>query len=179
MKVNKVLLVLFSIGFTASCATTYDVKHDYDRQVNFSDLKTYDWMQVPEQAGANSLIAQRIKNAVDVELKAKGLMMTSNSPDFFIAEFHGKRDRVKVTDWGDGFDRGYRRGHWGTGGVSAYQYEEGSLILDFVDAKSKKLIWRGSAKAQVENVNTPEESEKLINAAVNDILKAYPPSMSK
>jgi len=179
MKVNKVLFVLFFIGFTASCATTYDVKHDYDRQVNFSDLKTFDWMQTPERAGANSLIVQRVKNAVNAELKAKGLRMTSENPDLLIAEFHGKRDRVKVTDWGDGFDRGYRRGHWGTGGVSAYTYEEGSLILDFVDAKSKKLIWQGSAKARVDNVDSPEESEKLINAAVNDILKAYPPSMSK
>jgi len=48
-----------------------------------------------------------------------------------------------------------------------------------VDAKSKQLIWRGSAKAQVDNVDTPEESEKLINAAVKEILKKYPPSSSK
>jgi len=82
IKVNKVLSVLFFIGFTASCATTYDVKYDYDRQVNFSDLKTFDWMQTPERAGANSLIVQRVKNAVNAELKAKGLRMTSENPDF-------------------------------------------------------------------------------------------------
>jgi hypothetical protein len=48
-----------------------------------------------------------------------------------------------------------------------------------VDTKSKKLIWRGSAKAQVQHIGTPEESEKLINAAVKEILKKYPPSSSK
>jgi hypothetical protein len=48
-----------------------------------------------------------------------------------------------------------------------------------VDTKSKKLIWRGSANAEVQNVNTPEKSEKLINAAVKEILKKYPPSSSK
>ena len=74
---------------------------------------------------------------------------------------------------------GYRRGYRGPSGVSTYQYEEGSLILDFVDAKSKKLIWRGSAKAQIDNVDTPEKSEKLINEAVKEILKEYPPSSSK
>jgi hypothetical protein len=177
MKVIKILFVLFFVGFTVSCSATYDVTYDYDPQVHFSDFKTFDWMQVPEKADIDSLVVQRIKNAVNTELKAKGLMMTSNNPDFLIAEHLGKKDKVQVRDWGYGYGRrGYRGGYGGTGGVSVYQYEEGSLILDFVDAKSKKLIWRGMAKAEVQNVNTPEEREKRINAAVKEILKKYPPS---
>ena len=180
MKAIKMFFVLFFMGFTVSCSTTYDVTYDYDPQANFSDLKTFDWMQVPEKAGINSLVVQRVKNAVNAELKAKGLMMTSNNPDFLIAEHLGKKDQVQVTDWGYGYGRrGYRGGHRGTGGVSVYQYEEGFLILDFVDAKSKKLIWRGSVKAEVQNVDTPEKREKRINAAVKEILKKYPPSSSK
>ncbi len=60
-------------------------------------------------------------------------------------------------------------------GVSTYEHEEGSLILDFVDAISKKMIWRGVAKAEVQNVDTPEKKEKLINEAVQEILKNFPP----
>jgi hypothetical protein len=48
-----------------------------------------------------------------------------------------------------------------------------------VDAKSKKMIWRGSAKAEVQNVDTPDKSEKLINSAVHEILKKFPPVPSK
>ncbi len=33
-----------------------------------------------------------------------------------------------------------------------------------------------SAKAEVENVDSPEESQKLINEAVNKILEKYPPA---
>ncbi len=176
MKAIRIFFVLFFIGFTVSCSPIYDVKYDYDQQANFSDRKTFDWMQAPEKAGINSLVVQRVKNAVNAELKAKGLMMTSNNPDFLIAEYHGKRNQVQISDWGY---RGGYRGGYGPGGVSVYEFEEGSLILDFVDAKSKQLIWRGSAKAQVDNVDTPEESEKLINAAVKEILKKYPPSSSK
>ncbi len=192
MKAIKIFIVLLFIGFTVSCSTTYDVKYDYDQQTNFSDFKTFDWMQVPEKAGIDSLVVQRVKNAVNAELKAKGLMMTSINPDFLIAEHLGKRGQVQVIDWGYDYGRGgymgghrggYRGGHMGgyrgPSGVSTYQYEEGSLILDFVDAKSKKLIWRGAAKAQVQNVDTPEKSEKLINKAVKEILKEYPPASSK
>jgi Domain of unknown function (DUF4136) len=176
MNAIKILFVLFFIGFTASCTPIYDVKYDYNKQFNFSNLKTFDWMQASEKAGTSILVAQRVKNAVNAELKAKGLMMTSNNPDFLIAEYHGKKDQLHIQDWGHG--RGSRYGYQPSG-VSAYQFEEGSLILDFVDAQSMKLIWRGSAKAQVHHVGTPEESEKLINAAVKEILKKYPPSSSK
>jgi hypothetical protein len=182
MRAVNAFLVLFFIGFTVSCSTIYGVKYDFDQQVNFADLKTFDWMPVPEKAGINSLVVQRVKNAVNAELKAKGLMMTSNNPDFLIAQHLGKKDKVQVTDWG--YDYGPHGGYWGgywgaAGGVSSYNYEEGSLILDFVDAKSKKMIWRGAAKAEVQNADTPEKSEKLINEAVKEILKKYPPSSSK
>jgi len=179
MKAIRVILVLFFIGFTVSCAT-YGVKHDYDLQANFAEFKTFDWMQVPEKADIDSLILQRVKNAVNAELKAKGLTLSSNNPDFLIAEHLGKMNKVRVTDWGYGYSAYGRYGRsWGSGGISTHQYEEGFLILDFVDAKTKKLIWRGSANAEVQNVNTPEKSEALINAAVKAILKKYPPSSSK
>jgi hypothetical protein len=134
-------------------------------------------MTVPEKADIDSNIVERVKKAVNAELQAKGLMMTSDNPDFLIAEHHGRKD-IKVDDWGYGY------GHSGmylTGGpgVSTSEYEEGSLILDFVDAKSKKMIWRGVAKAEVQNVDTPEKKEKLINEAVQEILKNFPPKPKK
>jgi hypothetical protein len=158
------------------------VKYDYDTNANFADLKTFDWMPVPEKAGIDSLVVQRVKNAVNAELQAKGLMMTSDNPDFLIAQHLGTKDKVQVRNMG--YDYGPRRGYWGgnwggPGGVSTYEYEEGSLLLDFVDAKPKKMIWRGVAKAEVQNVDTPDKSEKLINSAVHEILKKFPPVPSK
>ena len=176
MKVRNLFLILLFIGFTVSCSI-YGVRYNYDQQTDFAEYKTFGWMLVPEKSGINSLVVQRVKNAVNAELKAKGLMMMSNNPDFLIAVHLGTKDKVQVTDWGYSYGRygGYR----GSGRISTSQYEEGILILDFVGAKSRKLFWRGTAKAQVQNVNTPEKSEKLINAAVKKILKKYPPSSSK
>jgi uncharacterized protein DUF4136 len=181
MKAIHTFLVLFFIGFTVSCASIYGVQYEYDKQVNFESLKTYDWLPIPEKATLDSLVVNRVKNAVNAELQAKGLTMTSDNPDFFIAEHLGKKDKVKVTNWGYGYGSHgrYRGGYWGPQGVDTYQYEEGSLILDFVDAKSKKMIWRGVAKAQIDDTNTPEKSEKLINEAVQEILKNFPPASSK
>ena len=178
MKAFHAFLVLFLICFIISCASIYGVEHDYDKQVNFANLKTYDCMQIPKKADIDSLSAQRVKKAVNSELKGKGLMMTSDNPDFLIAEHLGKKDKIHITDWG--YDYGPYDRYWyrypAPGGVSVQEYEEGSLILDFVDAKSKKMIWRGAAKAVVDHSDTPEKREKLINEAVQEILKNFPPN---
>ena len=180
MKAITIFLILFFSGMTIAYSRPYDVTYDYDKQVNFANIKTYDWMQVPEKAGVDSFVVQRVKNAVNAQLKAKGITMTSNNPDFLIAEHLGKQDKVQVDNWGYGY--GARGGYWGgygAGGVSTYEYQEGSLILDFVDAKTKNLIWRGSAKAEVQNIRSPEKSEKVIGKAVKAILKKFPPPSSK
>jgi len=178
MKTSSLLLVLFLSGISDSFAKPYDVTYDYDKNVNFANLKTYNWMPVPEKSGVDSFVVQRVKNAVNAELKAKGLTMTSSNPDFLIAEHLGKEDKVQTDTWG--YDYGARGRYWGGGygapaAVSTYEYQEGSLILDFVDSKSKQLIWRGSAKAEVQNIRTPEKSEKVINKAVKMMMKKFPP----
>ena len=76
-------------------------------------------MQVPEKADIDSLILQRVKSAVNAELKAKGLTLSSNNPDFLIAEHLGKNAKVRVSNYGYGYGYRYR----GYRGVSTYQYE--------------------------------------------------------
>ncbi len=178
MKTIQTACMLIVIGLMAGCATVYDVKFDYDIQTDFAALKTYDWMEVPAEAGMDTLTIERVKSAVNAELMAKGLTRSSADPDFLIAEHTGSKEKVQTTKWE--YDYGpygrYRGGYWGPRNVSTYEYEEGWLILDFVDAKSKNLIWRGTAKAEVQNVDTPEKSVKLINTAVKEILKKYPPA---
>ena len=95
MRAFKILIVLFCIGFTLSCAI-YDVKYDYDTNANFADLKTFDWMPVPEKAGIDSFVVQRVKNAVNTELQAKGLVMTSDNQDFLIATHLGQKEKIFI-----------------------------------------------------------------------------------
>jgi hypothetical protein len=99
VKVINIFIVLILMGLAVSCSTTYGVLYDYDTNANFASLKTYDWLPIPENANIDSLIIERVKSAVNAELQAKGLMMTSNDPDFLITEHLGKIDTVQVTNW--------------------------------------------------------------------------------
>jgi hypothetical protein len=191
MKIINTLFLLFFIGLAISCSTIYGLHYDFDINANFENLKTYDWMPTPEKSYINRLDIRRVKKATNAELKANGVMMISDNPDFLIAVHLRKKDKVRIVNWryDNGPHRGDRGGYWGHRryweddrgpmGVSTYHHEELSLILEFVNAKSKKIFWRGVAKTELDNVNTSKEREKLINGAVKQILKNYPPQPKK
>ena len=61
------------------------------------------------------------------------------------------------------------------GGISTYEWQEGTLILDIVKAADNELIWRGGASRALPSSTTPEKTDKIIKEAVSKILKKYPP----
>jgi hypothetical protein len=181
------ILLLFCIA----CATV-DVSYDFDQQFNFAGIKTYDWLSVPDKTPWNELTLKHINYAVNNELQAKGLTMTSTKPDVLIALHGGKEKRVDVQEWGYAFDDsnfshgGYFPGRWrsdayGPGhteyrrGTDTYEYELGTLIIDIVDTEKKSLVWRGTAVGVVEPGRTMEQ----INETVKKMLVNFPPGQKK
>ena len=85
----------------------------------------------------------------------------------------------EYTDWGYGYHGtwpyGYGRyGMWAGAPVTYTDfntYGEGTLIIDFVDAHTKKLVFRGVGKAVV---GGPEANAEKIRAAVAKIMDQFP-----
>jgi hypothetical protein len=58
------------------------------------------------------------------------------------------------------------------------EYEAGTLVLDIVDARSNRLIWRGWATNSVEDMlNDPDRMAKTIERAVSEMLRRLPPKL--
>ena len=159
------LVLLFACS---SVSTNYD----YDTSYDFAKLKTYRWADIPSQADANPLVVQRVGAAVEAQLKAKGCAQADGAPDFLVATYVGRRTRIQVTDWGYGYGPHAR---WYGGGLDVYEYEEGTLIVDIVDARSKQLVWRGTATRIIDPEITPEERTERINEAVAKVFEDFPP----
>jgi len=174
-----------------SCAP-FNVSYDFDPEINFSSMKTYGWLPIPEKAQLNELTIKHIKRAVNNELNAKGLQMASENPDMLIALHGGKEKKVDIQEWGYSYDNqdyqhlGYYPGplHGEPAGrdyfeyrrgIDTYEYEVGTLILDVVDAKTKSLVWRGTATGVVDSNITPEK----INEVVKKIIENFPPAKKK
>jgi hypothetical protein len=174
----SVLIFSLMVLTTAGCAT-YTTHYDYDPGVRFEELSNYDWLNPPDTGQpVNELTIKRIKAALEKQLTVLGYSMATSNPDFLIAIHGGKQTKINVVDWGYTY-RGNEQYHYGythrAQRVDVYEYEQGTLILDFVDAASQELIWRGTVTGVIDPNPTPEKRDKVINEAVAKVLENFPP----
>ena len=190
-RASRALLLLPAAALTG--CSTLQVSSDFDPKANFASLKTYDWLDEPQKPtgdpriDGNTLLENRIHEAVDTSLAARGYKKVASDPDFLVA-YHvslDKRQSVQTLNsyygygpgWGYGYGASYRPGYWaGAPETYVYEYEEGTLIVDIVNPQNKELMWRGSATDEVNFKSTPEKDQTQLNNAVNEMLERFPPS---
>lgn len=174
MKIRNLFFILFLTGLITSCSPIFRVSYDSDENIDWNQISTYDWMPIPKEANINNLDAARIKNAVNAGLEAKGRMLTSNKPDFFIGTQIITKEKLNVTRRSYPYYGSYKAHHrsWA---ADSYQYQEGTFILDFVGSASNNLIWHGAVSVTLNNADTPEKRDKLINEAMQKVLVNFPP----
>lgn len=154
----------------ASAVDAQDVRTDWDRTINFATYRTYAWVPDNSLTG-NTLLDGRIVNAIDTQLFSKGLRRRDHAGDVLLAAHVATRDRATLNgfyaNWAPGTD-------WsgvGTMGIVS-ELSQGTLIVDIVDARTRKLVWRGAATSSISN--NPEKSDKKINKALEKMFKEYP-----
>jgi hypothetical protein len=173
------MLALATCIFIVGCASPLTMDFDYDTAADFAALKTYDWMPATGNAAADELLVKRIRNAVDSQLQAKGHALAAGNPDFLVAmQLSGKTAYGGST--GVGVSVGVpvgRAGRISVGGGKSKPIEkkEGTLVLDFLDAKTKSLVWRGTASGAVQPAASPEEQQQRINEVIAELLARFPP----
>ena len=174
-------LAFVSAVFLTACSSSISYNYDWDRDEDLTKYSSYAWMETPETVPMdveaarrqNDLLDKRVKGAVSSQLGAKGHREDQTSPSFLIAYHVGSEDKVSVTDWG----YRYGPGPWGYYGrdIDVRQYTEGTLVIDFVDASTKQLVWRGAATKAIDQNATQEQVDQVINEAVTGILRNWPP----
>ncbi len=175
MRIIPAVLICCVVLCAASCSQVM-VSYDYDKNANFTAFKTYGWHAIERTVEMNDLVINRVKDAVNRELEARGFRQVPENPDFFIALHVSSRQKVELIDWGNA--PGPYWGGWGGnyGGVDSIEYQEGTLMIDIVDAAKNELVWRGSATGIVDPGLSPEKRTQEINNAVARILEKFPPT---
>ena len=177
----KNTLLALAIAFAAvGCATSpLTLDFDYDTGKDFAAQKTFAWMPATGNAAANELLVKRIRSAVDKQLQAKGRTPAADNPNFLIAmDLSGKTAYGGST--GVGLSVGIpvgRAGSLSVGGGRSKPVEskEGTLVLHFLDAKTKALFWKGIASGAIQPGLSPEEQQKRIDDVIAQMLAHFPP----
>jgi Domain of unknown function (DUF4136) len=194
----RALIVLLALGacLVMGGCSTVEVQSDYDPAADFASLKTYAWYAEEQPTTGdirvdNPIVDSRIRTAVETQLNAKGYTKVDANPDFFLIYHAAVSKEIAVTTTTSttvAYGGGYAHGGYGWGYVAApmwvetptsYTYDKGTILVDIVDAKNEKLVWRGSAQAEVDESRTQQQREQRINGAMKEMLANFPPKVKK
>jgi len=157
----------------AGCATT-GVSSHVRSGLDFTKYSTFEWgTPDPFPVGdprldKNPIFLDYVYGAIEKQMVAKGYERTgTNRPDLLI-HFHANIDRrlnVKASD----ARRGYCLDDSCRAGVE--EYEAGTLIVDVIDRRTDRLIWRGWAQNSVEGVL--EDRDRLVRLIENGVARMF------
>ena len=179
--------VAVAIGLPLS-VSAQQVRANWSKDAPFAQYKTYEW--VPSEATNHPFYRQYVGEYVNYALtKKKGLQQVTaaQNPDLYVTYHFTTRDVMDWDTYGYGFGPGWGGwgwGGWGWGGWGGYSYYQtrpsirviGYLTLDLIDARTRKIVWRGEA-IQDDVTKSGNAEEKQIAHSIYKMVDRYPPKM--
>lgn len=171
-----------AVLIAAIACSTVRTSSDYDPAAHFASYHTYAWLPEPPRPTGHPradspILHDRIHNSIDRTLAAKGFTLDPSNPDFMVAYNVSAEQKLDV--------RTYDQDFYGPYGypvsipqTDVTQYEEGTLIIDVVDAKAKKVVWRGVGSRRLQpqsGQQDPTQLEQRVFETVSQTLATFPP----
>lgn len=192
---RSLLIVVLSIAAmlgASAVAGAQQIRANWSKDAPFADYRTYAW--IPSRQTNHPFYRQFVGEYVNYALTKKKKMRRvaeSQNPDLYVTYHFTTREVTDQDTYGYGFGPGWGGwgmggwgwGGWGMGGMTYSQTRqhprvEGFLTLDFIDARTRKIVWRGEAMEDDVTKGGNEEEKQVANS-VYKMLMRYPPPMPK
>ncbi len=182
MKLLFIVLIIMLSG-----CSSIKVSHDYEQTTNFDNIQTFQWSENKHNKvnddvfhSSSSLIANRIKTAIENELLKQNMTLINNQADVYINFYmHSTQETAQRsgTSIGIGLGSVFNQGFGSVGfnmSPDRKNIQKAHLIIEVLD-QQKQLIWRGNSSSPIDSHPEPQEITKLINEMVQKVLEHYPP----
>lgn len=169
----------------AGCATSPDIRTDYDETADFSQFSTFAFMERAERGGSrtyDTIGDRRVMAAVSREMEARGYRRVESGADLLVNFDLGTEEvqdvRTVPTAMYAPYWYGWRGSYYYPWPAYTYEtwvdsYERGTLHVDLVDAERRQLVWEGRAVDRITKA-TREDPAGALDNAVTEIFARYP-----
>lgn len=175
--IKSVLISVFALAITG-CAS--NVITDYDSGAVFATYESWNFVPVRDGSeGYVSLDGSRIRNAIEREMAHENLQkLAVEEADLLVAWQIVTEERLQRVGSGFGFGLGFGSGNFGWG-ISTQppieKVEEGKLVVELVDSETGQVVWRAASRRYLQESQSAESRQKLIDQIVTDMFEEYPP----
>ncbi|RTQ49653.1 DUF4136 domain-containing protein [Hymenobacter gummosus] len=198
MKFRLISALALLLGWLSACSS---VTVQEKAGVDYTQYRTFAWADTEVKTDGTQGPALRsqlqdgvLRPAIEAELAKRGITpATTGRPDLYLTyhlyveeaertvanppnpavpvsypylvRYRGALIPVNYTYW-----------YQAPSGYRTETYQEGMLVLDFIDAKSNNMIWRGSVSDAVSN---PARAGERFAESARDILDKFPVKQQK
>jgi hypothetical protein len=155
------------------------VSSHLERTANFAQYVTYDWGPRDDfpvgdpRLDNNAIYVDYLQGTIEKQLAAKGFVRAiGDEPDLFVHYHANVSQRVEVS-----------QNHYGDAtNYDAYEprvteLELGTIVVDLIDAKTSRLVWRGWSQRSIAGViDDQSRLEKMTAEGVMKMMATLPPA---
>lgn len=119
---------------------------------------------------SNRFFVERVQQTADAQLRIRGYEKTATGTPELMLHLHARvQQRLDASE----LDR--TNGRCQKDECQAYVFDEGTLLIDFVDARTNALVWRGWAERSLDGVvDNQAWMNQVVDKAVVAILGRLP-----
>ena len=168
----RVTLAALGVLALTACATT-NVRSFVERGMDVRQYRTYTWGPADLRATGdprldnNTFFQERIEQAVETHLNARGFEKTEGMSDLLV-HYHASVEQQINANGADQL-------HVTCEECEPFVYDAGTIVVDLVDARTHRLVWRGWAEGSIDGVVDDQSwMEKRIDEAVARIIERLP-----
>lgn len=185
---HRHLTIIVLLGLLAGCASEPTYIIDHDQTYDFSSIKTYRWYDDMVQSRSAEYRQynpsdKRVRDNVAKQLRQHGIVeATSGKGDIWINYSTSKQQHTRISGQEQGAYGGVAAGTYGRAvsvgystGPSVRVYEDGTAILDMIDVRTQKLVWRGVAEGRLKNERSLDDRKRAVEMVSRELLSAFPP----
>lgn len=178
---QPLIYLVLAAALLAGCSPRVYTEQDQDAKL--AGYHRFAWLTPPpapvrDPILDSQILEARVHHAVSEDLKARGYdeVAPDASPDFLVTYHTSAKQTVESTgpSFSFGFIDAFPHGYGAVGfpvGPSVQSRDEGTLMLDVLDAQSKRLVWRGWT---TQLLNQDNYSAQSVQDAVKDIFDKFP-----
>lgn len=170
-------LVTAVAALALSACASMNVSSHIERNVAFSNYVTFDWgppdnLPVGDpRLDNNPFFNDRVQGAIEKQLARKGYERAVAGQADLLIHYH-----AAVNQKLDVYSVDNRYGYcYGNCEPQVVDYEQGTLVVDIVDAKTSKVVWRGWAQDTMNGIiDNQARLEKQVDEGVTKMMLRLP-----
>jgi hypothetical protein len=176
----RLWLAAAAAALVASCASGPKLFVNEDPGADFGRYRTFAFSTPlgTDSPQYSSMLSTFLKDATRRELEARGYRYVESDADLLVNFYVSTKEKVTSTAgpaYGAGYYgyRGMNYGVWTGYETQVSQYTEGTLNIDLVDTRQKRLVWEGVAVGRVRD-EIRENLKPAVDGVVAQIFAKYP-----